>query len=273
VTLRHRRHEPLSYLEAGNGNVPVLLVHGNFAGKLWWRELLKDPLPQTRLIAPDLPGFGESPGGRAFAPTIPSYARALARFLDALGLDRAVLVGHSFGAAVATQLALSDSGRFPGMFLISPAPPNGLDTPEYLYPLLESYRYDRFGLRQALRHTMQTRMPPYLDDLVEEARNMHPVNFSGNARLLSEWNVVHKLHRYRNHVLVASGNRDDLVSLSSAKATARAFSLGAYANLGSVGHSPQIEAPHLVRDLLSHLLTAINGRLPNPGSNSRRDER
>ncbi len=269
MTLRDRRHEPLSYLEAGSGNVPVLLVHGNFAGKLWWRELLGDPLPQTRLIAPDLPGFGESPGGRAFAPSIPFYARALARFLNALGIDRAVLVGHSFGAAVATQLALSEPGRFPGMFLISPAPLTGLDTPDYLYPLLESYRYDRFGLRQALRHTMQTRTPPYLDDLVEEARSMHPANFSGNARLLSEWNVAGRLHRYRNHVLVASGNRDDLVSLSSAKATARAFPLGAYANLGSVGHSPQIEAPHLVRELLSHLLVATNGRFSSPDSNGR----
>ncbi|CAN5153629.1 hypothetical protein BH24ACT19_BH24ACT19_22200 [soil metagenome] len=40
MALRDRRSDPLSYLEAGSGNVPVLLVHGNFAGKLWWRELL-----------------------------------------------------------------------------------------------------------------------------------------------------------------------------------------------------------------------------------------
>lgn len=95
---------------------------------------------------------------------------------------------------------------------------------------------------------------------------MHPASFSGNTRLLSEWNVAGRLHRYRSHVLVASGNRDDLVSPSSAKATARAFPLGAYADLGPVGHSPQIEAPHLVRDLLSHLLIAINGQLLNSGS-------
>ena len=273
MALRDRAYNPLSYLEAGSGNVPVLLIHGNFAGKLWWRELLDKPLPQTRLVAPDLPGFGESLGGRAFAPSIPSYARALARFLDALSIGQALLVGHSFGAAVATQLALSEPGRFPGMLLISPTPPTGLDTPEYLYPLLESYRYDRFGLRQALRRLMPTRVPPYLDDLVEEAQRMHPKSFSGNTRLLSEWNVSGRLHNYRSHVLVASGDRDELVSPYSAKTTARAFPLGAYANLGSVGHSPQIEAPHLVRDLLSHLLIAINGQLPNSGPNGRPDNK
>ena len=79
------------------------------------------PLPGTRLLALDLPGFGESPGGHAFAPCIPSYARA--RFLDTLSINRAILAGHSLRAAVATQLALSDPGRFPGMFLLSPAPP------------------------------------------------------------------------------------------------------------------------------------------------------
>ncbi len=81
MALRDRAYNPLSYLEAGSGHVAVLLVHGNFAGKLWWRELMKEPLLQTRLLAPDLPGFGESLGGWSFAPTIPSYARALTRFL------------------------------------------------------------------------------------------------------------------------------------------------------------------------------------------------
>ena len=113
---------------------------------------------------------------------------------------------------------------------------------------------------------MHTRIPPYLEDLVDEARSMHPANFSGNTRLLSEWNVAGRLHCYRSHVLVASGNRDDLVSPSSAKATAHAFPVGTYTNLGSVGHSPQLETPYLVRDLLSHLLIAINGQLPSSGS-------
>lgn len=61
MALRDRAYNPLSYLEAGSGDVPVLLVHGNFAGKLWWRELLDKPLPQTRLVAPDLPASARVP--------------------------------------------------------------------------------------------------------------------------------------------------------------------------------------------------------------------
>lgn len=217
----------------------MLLIHGNFAGKSWWRELLEAPPPGHRLIAPDLPGFGESLGGENFTPDIPKYARSLARFLKHLGVENPVLVGHSFGTAVAIELALSEPERFPTMMLLSPAPLDGLHTLRYLEPILESYRHDRRGLRRALKRTMRTRTPPYLDDLVDEARMMHPANFSGNARLLSDWSVDGQLLRYTTPVLVASGDRDTLVPPSSAEATVRAFPAGAYACIRNVGHSPR----------------------------------
>ena len=236
----------------------MLLVHGNFAGKSWWRELLAAPPPGYRLIAPDLPGFGESPGGKYFRPHIPGYARSLVRFLDHLGVERPVLVGHSFGSAVAIELALIAPENFPAMMLLSPAPLDGLHTPRYLEPILDGYRTDRRGLRRALRRTMRTRTPPYLDELVAEAGMMHPANFSGNARLLSDWRMDGQLRGYINPVLVASGDRDTIVPPSSAEATAREFPQGAYARIQNAGHSPQIEAPEKVRELLSILLGRLD---------------
>lgn len=129
----------------------MLLVHGNFAGKSWWRELLEAPPPGYRLIAPDLPGFGESPGGKNFTPDIPRYARSLARFLKHHDIERPVLVGHSFGTAVAIELALVAPESFPAMTLLSPTPLDGFQTPRYLEPILEGYRSDRRGLRRGLR--------------------------------------------------------------------------------------------------------------------------
>lgn len=204
-----------------------------------------------------MPGFGQSPGGNGFKPHIPGYARSLARFLDHLGVERPVLVGHSFGTAIAIELALRNPEAFPAMMLLSPTPLNGLHTPRYLEPILESYRTDRRGLRRALKRTMRTRTPPYLDDLVAEAGMMHPANFSGNARLISDWSMDGQLRTYTNPVLVASGDRDTIVPPSSAEATARAFPNGAYARIDEAGHSPQIEAPEQVRWLLSILLNRL----------------
>lgn len=243
----------IRYLEAGAGERPVLLIHGNFAGKSWWRELISDPPENSRLIAPDLPGFGESRVGRSFAPSMGRYAASLEALVDALDVDP-ILVGHSFGAAVAVEFALAEPERFPAMLLLSPVPLTGYDTPSYLYPFLESYRYDRRGLREGLRGVMETRVPPYLDELVAEAQEMHPSNFTGNVRILSGWSVNGEPRRYKGPVFVASGYRDSLVSPSSARRTARAFPAGRYVNLGEVGHSPQIEAPRLVRTLISMLL-------------------
>jgi pimeloyl-ACP methyl ester carboxylesterase len=85
---------------------------------------------------------------------------------------------------------------------------------------------------------------------------MHPKNFVGNARLLSEWNLNGQSRLYKNLVLVTSGERDTIVPPYSAEATARAFPNRAYVNLGAIGHTPQIEAPVRVRNLL---LTIMGG--------------
>lgn len=206
-----------------------------------------------------MPGFGESPGGKNFVPHITGYARSLARFLNHLGIERPVLVGHSFGTAVAIELVLTDPERFPAMMLLSPAPLDGLQTPRYLEPILEGYRSDRRGLRRALRRTMRTHTPTYLDELVNEAGMMHPANFSGNARLISDWRMDGHLRGYTNPVLVVSGDRDAIVPPSSGEATARAFPNGAYSLIRNVGHSPQIEAPERVRSLLVTLLDFVDG--------------
>lgn len=249
---------PLAYLEAGGGQ-PVLLIHGNFAGKSWWREVLASPPYGARLLAPDLPGFGESTGVRGFSPSMSRYAQSLGHFLDDINVQRPVLVGHSFGAAVAVELALAAPERFPAMLLLSPTPLDGLYTPDYLYPVLQSYRYDRSGLRQSLQYVMSPHNPLYLDDLVDEAGMMHPANFTGNARIISEWRVNGRARLYRGPVLVASGQLDNLISPYSAQATARAFPAGKYVSLGNVGHSPQMEVPERVRHLLDALLDFTDG--------------
>lgn len=247
----------LSYAEArgsATGQTPVLAIHGNFSSKGWWRELLHDPPPDSRLLVPDLPGFGHSAAGRDFVPSMRLYADALRSFLDDLGVDEAVLLGHSMGGAVAMQLALSEPERFPAMMLLSPAPPQGIDTPDYVYPILKGLRHNRRALRRALKRMMRSRVPGYLEDLVEDARMMHPKGFAGNARLLSQWSLDGNPARYQSPVLVVSGDRDTLVPPSSAESTARAFPGGEHVLLPGVTHSPQIEAPEKVKPLLERFI-------------------
>lgn len=251
----------LSYVEAygpaSAAETPVLLIHGNFSGKSWWRELTEDPPKGSHLLIPDLPGFGDSRAGRHFAPSMKLYVDALHGFLDSLDVERAVLVGHSMGGAVAMQLALSEPERFPGLMLLSPAPPGGLETPDYMYPLLKALRHNRRALRRALKRMMRSRVPGYMEDLVDEAGKMHPKGFAGNARMLSEWSLNGELSEYRNPALVVSGDRDTLVPPSSAEDTSRRFPDGRHVLLSGITHSPQIEAPEKIKPLLANFLDRL----------------
>ncbi len=100
---------------AGARGAPLLLVHGAGGTHLVWPESLR-ALPGRRVLAVDLPGHGEAPGPGE--RTIPAYAAAVIRMLDALGVARAVVGGHSMGGAIALTLALDAPERVAGLVLV-----------------------------------------------------------------------------------------------------------------------------------------------------------
>jgi len=94
----------LHYIEGGSGDPPVVLVHGLGSTVTKWRDTLPLIASRRRTLALDLPGFGrsEAPPGRFTFGFLAGGARA---FLDALGIDRCVLVGNSLGGVASMWLA------------------------------------------------------------------------------------------------------------------------------------------------------------------------
>ncbi len=87
----------LSYDDAGEGD-PVVFVHGFPHHRKLWAPQLRALSGQYRAIALDLPGFGESDMPERF--TIETWADGLARFLDAIEIQRAVIAGLSMGGYI-----------------------------------------------------------------------------------------------------------------------------------------------------------------------------
>lgn len=248
----------IAYQEVGAGRA-VVLVHGNFASKRWYRELLEAPPAGARLLALDLPNFGDSdPLGAPI--TIAAYAAAVRGFADALGLERPVLVGHSLGGAVALAAA-ADPDAWAALVLVDGSAPEGLTTPEEHYPLLDLFQGNAALLKQALAPLLASRQPADFDDLVADGLRMHPDAFRGNARALDGLDLAPRLAAYRGHVLVLRGGLDPLITAAMAQRTAAAFTGAPHVALETwddVGHSPATEAPERFAARLGALLDALH---------------
>lgn len=93
----------------------LLLIHGAGGRHLDWPARLRY-LPETTVYALDLPGHAGSAGpGR---DSIEAYADEVAAFIEAVGLARVVLVGHSMGGAIALTLALRQMPPVVGLVLV-----------------------------------------------------------------------------------------------------------------------------------------------------------
>src|SRR3954451_22819617 len=109
----------LPHDEAGGGPAVVLLHAGIADHTMWSADLPRLADAGYRAVAVDLPGFGEA----RLAPGEQAPWVDVLRTMDALSIERAALVGSSFGGAVALRVALVAPDRVSALVLISaPAP-------------------------------------------------------------------------------------------------------------------------------------------------------
>ena len=125
----------IRYLEAGSQQpgLPILMLHGFQAGAdLWFPHPVPALAEQYHVIAPDLPGFGDS-GPMPEYGVVP-YATTMFAFIDALGHERFNLIGHSLGAQVGITMAAMQPDRVNRLMVVdgSGLPQSG---PRWLNPV------------------------------------------------------------------------------------------------------------------------------------------
>ena len=130
------------YKEMSQGDPVFILLHGFGASLFSWREVMAPLSVYGRVIAYDRPAFGlterpmsgdwlgENPYG------IPAQVEMLAGLMDALGVDRAILVGNSMGGTIAMNFSLKYPARVQALILVDPAVYNSGGVPPWIKPLL-----------------------------------------------------------------------------------------------------------------------------------------
>ena len=110
----------LSLLEAGTGE-PIVCLHGLGGTKASFLPTVAALADGYRVIALDLPGFGESDKPVAAAYDAPWFARAVSGAIEELGVGCAHVAGNSMGGRIAIELGLIDPARVDRLVMLSPA--------------------------------------------------------------------------------------------------------------------------------------------------------
>jgi pimeloyl-ACP methyl ester carboxylesterase len=110
-----------NYLESGSGDQTIVFVHGSGPGVTAyanWRGVLPVLGETFRCIAPDMVGFGYSERPENPNYSLDTWADQTLGVMDALGIQKAHLVGNSFGGAIALRLATQNPDRVDKMVLM-----------------------------------------------------------------------------------------------------------------------------------------------------------
>jgi pimeloyl-ACP methyl ester carboxylesterase len=103
-----------NYLEAGSGTETVLLIHGSGPGVTSyanWRVVIPALAEDFRVIAPDMVGFGYSDRPEGIEYGLDTWADQVVGLMDTLGIEKAHLVGNSFGGSIALRVATQHPER------------------------------------------------------------------------------------------------------------------------------------------------------------------
>ncbi len=242
---------PAAYLEAGAGR-PVVLLHGAAGRGAVWRRQLDGLADVARLIAPDLPGHGDTagPGCRR----IDAYAAWVLALLDALGLGPVVLVGHSMGGAIALTVALQSPGRLAGLGLVATGA--RLRVLPRILELFGEGSSRGWNLISSLSYSPRTPAGTVTD--AEQALRETAITVSfGDYQACDAFDVLARLGEVRVPTLVVAGADDRLTPPRYAEALAGRIPGARLVAVDAAGHFPMLEQPQAVDAALRAFLAAL----------------
>ena len=241
------------YIESGDPRgTPALFVHGNWGTSSWWEPLVARLPAGYRGLAYDVRGRGRTTGPDS-SYAIESLAADLLAFATAAGAERFHLVGHSLGTAIAMQAALDAPDRIRSLAAIAPAWVDGM-------PAAYNVPAGQIAIKQdaALFATALKPLAPTVPDddywrrLVREGHGQRIESALLNLDALLAWKPGDRLRAITAPTLVIAGALDPLTGGPTADRAAEA--LGArLIVLEGIGHSPNIETPDRVMELLAAL--------------------
>jgi pimeloyl-ACP methyl ester carboxylesterase len=239
------------------GALPLVLLHGIGSASASWIRQLQRFGGEREVLAWNAPGYPGSAALPMAEPAAADYARAVWAWLDALGLDRVTLVGHSLGCLMAGAAIRIAPQRVARVVLLAPASGYGAADPEVRATKLR----DRL-------HALETLGPAGMADkrgaamlspgasaeqiafIKSVMAQVEPHGYAQAARMLSGGNLAADAAGITCPVTVASGNADTITPSAGCQRIAAAAGTP-WIDLGAVGHACPLEASERVNALIA----------------------
>lgn len=289
--LAERRHPPkgrfltvdgirLHYTDRGEGS-PVVLIHGNaVSGDDWETSLISPILSRShRVVAFDRPGFGHSDRPRGRSWTADAQADLLHAALRRLGVERPVLVGHSWGTLAALAMAERHSSDVAGLVLVSgyyfesmqlDALQAGVGVSPVLGDLLRNTIVPVLGWLQTpfLKRILfdPAPVPPRFHKAYSPAMALRPsqlrATFGDGALMIPGVSRLRPHYReLRLPVVILAGDGDKVVALGQAERLQAALPHASLRIVRGAGHMVH----HLAQREVVHAVECVGGAAPRAG--------
>jgi pimeloyl-ACP methyl ester carboxylesterase len=255
VTVRGRNVK----LFRGGAGAPLLFLHDEFCPA--WLPIHDMLAAQFDVLVPIHPGFAGSDGSFDEFEEMEDLVFHYVDLCAALGVDRPVLVGASFGGWIATEWAMRYSGMLSRLILIDAL---GLRVDDA--PAADILSLDGPALRQALFGDPASALASETIPETPKAEEMVSTILARRTLARFAWQFPDnpRLRRYLNRVqlpsLIIWGERDDFVSPAHGRAYHEGIAGSQFETLANAGHLPHIETPDVCTEIMINFLNGPSNK-------------
>lgn len=239
------------YLEGGRGE-SVLLLHGIFAEKDHWADFARNLTDHYHVVAPDLPGYGESGRHAGQSYDYATQTERLKQFMDSLGIARAHIAGNSLGGTIAALFAIRYPERVASLTFIGA--PHGIrsETASEMDKLIDLGQAPLVA-RNAGEFEAMLRLvfadPPFMPYPILQAAEKDAIANAGSNRRIWDEQLKDRylLQQNISKVVIPSlalwGSNDRVFDVSGAQTLKVLLPDAEIRILPGLGHLPMMEAP------------------------------
>jgi len=265
------------YKIQGNGDPALILLHGFGASVFSWREVMGSLSQYGTVIAYDRPAFGLTERPTEWEGENPYSLQAqvdlLAGLMDAMQIDRAVLVGNSAGGTICVHFALQNPERVAALILVDAAIYSGGGVSGWLKPILRTPQVQHLG--PLIARQIQVRGPDLIDLAWHDPSRLTAEDLAGYTEPLmvegwdeALWQMTlasdgpdlgPMLGDLSVPTLVITGDDDRIVPTQQSVRLADEIPGAVLSVLADCGHVPHEECPDAFLSAVADFMADIDG--------------